>query len=79
MHSSCNDLKIARFPLSNTERLLSSVFKGRDMEEGWNTNGGKKRQAGTDGNTAQRRKVTGEEGKRVEELFISFVPGAELV
>lgn len=40
------------------------------MEEGWNTNGGKKRQAGTDGNTAQQHKVTGEEGKRVEELFL---------
>lgn len=44
------------------------------MEEGWNTNGGKKRQAGTDSNTEKQCNVSGEEGKRSEEMFISFVP-----
>ncbi|KAM6065047.1 uncharacterized protein LJ206_013592 [Theristicus caerulescens] len=35
--------------------------QGRDMEEGWNTNGGKKRQAETDSNTGKQCNVTGEE------------------
>lgn len=47
------------------------------MEEGWNTSG-EKRQAEIDSNTAKECSVTGKEGERFEEMFISFVPGYSL-